>query len=222
MLFDRIIKLSTLFAVIFGMFLILSFLKGCFGVNRQQQTAPAINIRVVDSSTNHQNAAPVAAQSTYTGSGQPAIIRGKETRYIIDTAATKQLILEQFAKLSDAFYRENYFRDTARIDSLGYVARIDTVRNNMLAGSSFNYKIKERTILKTITVNNPPPKINQLYLYSGIEVNKDQPFKNVAVSAGLLFRAKNEEMFSAGFSQWPNYGRQYDLKYYHKISFRKK
>ncbi len=201
--------------------IIITFLRGCFAPKPQP---PATVIIKIDSSFySHTNVTPVQAQPIYIGSGQtPASVREKETIYRIDTAATKEFMAAQYAKLVDAFLKSNYFRDTLKIDSVGYVAVNDTTQKNMLTGRSFSYNLKYPIITKTVTVTNPPERKNQLYLYGGVEGNKTDPLKGLGVRTGVLFKNKNDRMISGGISFWPGHQNQLDFNYYQKISFKKK
>jgi hypothetical protein len=54
------------------------------------------------------------------------------------------------------YYSTRVYSDTLKVDSLGYVAIIDTISQNKIIGRWYDAHINERTIKETITVKDLP------------------------------------------------------------------
>ena len=54
------------------------------------------------------------------------------------------------------YYAKRVYSDTLKVDSLGYVAIIDTISQNKIIGRWYDAHINERTIKETITVKDLP------------------------------------------------------------------
>jgi len=111
------------------------------------------------------------------------------TEYIADTNYTKLVL--QYQELVKELLTTNYYRDSLHIDSLGFVIVKDTVRKNMLVGSSFSYNLKYPIIKETITL--PARKRRDLYVGIGVAGEKQDLINKLHI--GLMYKNKQDLMF---------------------------
>lgn len=100
-------------------------------------------------------------------------------------------LAQQFQDLKEELLSKNYFKDTLKIDSLGYVAVNDTLQKNQIKGRSFNYNLKYPEV--TITKIIPEKKKNQIYVGGILQGNQNTLLTNV--SAGLLLKNKKDQIY---------------------------
>ena len=133
--------------------------------------------------------------------------------YIADTNYPK--LLAQYNDLLSKYMALVEFKDTIRIDTLGYVAITDTVNQNSLKGRSVrtNYKIPTITITNTIT-NYAPPKA-MLFFGGGVQGN--QTLGVTGANLGILYKSKKDKI--VGFNVGSTIGSQlnYGISSYWKI-----
>ncbi len=110
--------------------------------------------------------------------------------YIADTNYPK--LLAQYNDLLKKYMALVEFKDTIRLDTLGYVAIIDTVNQNSIKGRSVrsNYKIPTITTTKTIT-HYAPPTAN-LFFGGGVEGNKTLGVTGASI--GILYKSKKDKI----------------------------
>jgi hypothetical protein len=110
--------------------------------------------------------------------------------YIADTNYPK--LLAQYNSLLSKYMALVEFKDTIRLDTLGYVAITDTVNQNSIKGRSVrsNYKIPTITITNTIT-NYAPPKA-MLFFGGGVQGN--QTLGVTGANVGLLYKSKKDKI----------------------------
>ena len=133
--------------------------------------------------------------------------------YIADTNYPK--LLAQYNDLLSKYMALVEFKDTIRIDTLGYVAITDTVNQNSLKGRSVrtNYKIPTITITNTIT-NYAPPKA--MFFFGG-GVQGNQTLGVTGANLGILYKSKKDKI--VGFNVGSTIGSQlnYGISSYWKI-----
>lgn len=145
----------------------------------------------------------------------------KETitqNYIPDTNYND--LKKQFLDLAAKFESQNIQKDTLKIDSLGYVATIDTTQQNVIKGRSFKYDLKTKEITKTITIHEPYKPVDQVYIGGGIFGSKGTLVGGG--EAGFMFKDKKDQLYGAKV-QLNTLGQlSYGIDSYWKISLRKK
>jgi hypothetical protein len=133
--------------------------------------------------------------------------------YIADTNYPR--LLAQYKDLLSKYMALVEFKDTIRIDTLGYVSIIDTVNQNNIKGRSVrsNYKIPTITITNTIT-NYAPPKA-MLFFGGGVQGN--QTLGVTGANIGILYKSKKDKI--VGFNVGSTIGSQlnYGISSYWKI-----
>lgn len=110
--------------------------------------------------------------------------------YIADTNYPK--LLAQYNNLLSKYMALVEFKDTIRLDTLGYVAITDTVNQNAIKGRSVrsNYKIPTVTITNTITHYAPPKAM----LFFGGGVQGNQTLGVTGANIGLLYKSKKDKI----------------------------
>jgi hypothetical protein len=136
--------------------------------------------------------------------------------YIADTNYPKLLI--QYNDLLKKYMALVEFRDTVRIDTLGYVAILDTVNQNAIKGRSIisNYKIP--FVTKTVTINNYAIPKTQLYVGGGIGINKTLGVTGVQV--GAMLKTKKDQLFGLNVGSTIDGSVNYGFNSYWKIKLR--
>lgn len=133
--------------------------------------------------------------------------------YIADTNYPK--LLAQYNDLLSKYMALVEFKDTIRLDTLGYVAITDTVNQNNIKGRSVrsNYKIPTITVTNTIT-NYAPPKA-MLFFGGGVQGN--QTLGVTGANLGILYKSKKDKI--VGFNVGSTIGSQlnYGISSYWKI-----
>jgi hypothetical protein len=133
--------------------------------------------------------------------------------YIADTNYPK--LLAQYKDLLSKYMALVEFKDTIRLDTLGYVAITDTVNQNNIKGRSVrsNYKIPTITVTNTIT-NYAPPKA-MLFFGGGVQGN--QTLGVTGANLGILYKSKKDKI--VGFNVGSTIGSQlnYGISSYWKI-----
>jgi hypothetical protein len=137
-------------------------------------------------------------------------------QYIADTNYPK--LLAQYNDLLGKYLALVEFRDTIRIDTLGYVAILDTVNQNAIKGRSVrtNYKIPTVTITKTITHYDPPKA--QLYYGFGLDLNPT--FAPTGAHGGLILKTKRDQLIGVQVGTGINGGINYGFSSYWKIKLK--
>lgn len=133
--------------------------------------------------------------------------------YIADTNYPR--LLAQYKDLLSKYMALVEFKDTIRLDTLGYVSIIDTVNQNNIKGRSVrsNYKIPTITVTNTIT-NYAPPKA-MLFFGGGVQGN--QTLGVTGANLGILYKSKKDKI--VGFNVGSTIGSQlnYGISSYWKI-----
>jgi hypothetical protein len=126
-------------------------------------------------------------------------------------------LLKQYNTAISMLVVSNQYRDSLRIDSIGYVYVTDTVSRNMIAGRSFRYNLKYPSIRETITIHEPYEPHRQLYIGGGIEGMKYDLIHKL--KAGLLYKDRKDRIFivEAGSDKQLNISAE--VKTYWKLKF---
>jgi hypothetical protein len=137
-------------------------------------------------------------------------------QYIADTNYPK--LLAQYNDLLGKYLALVEFRDTIRLDTLGYVYVLDTINQNSIKGRSVrtNYKIPTVTITKTITHYDPPKA--QLYYGFGLDLN--QTFAPTGAHGGLILKTKKDQLIGVQVGTGINGGINYGFQSYWKIKLK--
>jgi hypothetical protein len=100
------------------------------------------------------------------------------------------------------YFSNTIYKDTLKIDSIGYISIIDTLNKNKISGRSYSYEIKQPTI-KEYTIVKELPR-NQFYLGGNILVGNSR----VMAGTQILWKTKSDNIYGIDAYVDP-YGKQY-------------
>jgi hypothetical protein len=145
----------------------------------------------------------------------PVPIDRWSTEYLPDTNYAN--LLKQYEGLVKELLSTNYFKDSLRIDSLGYVIIKDTVRKNMLIGSSFSYDLKYPIVKETRIL----PAIKKTQWFAGGFVQGEKGNFIDGIGAGLFIKNKRDQIFGAHAGLNTSGNLQIGISSYWKIKIKK-
>lgn len=140
-------------------------------------------------------------------------------QYIADTNYAG--LKSQYEVLLSKFLALTVYADTLKLDTLGYVAVADTVKENQLKNRSYRYNYKIPTITEKTTITNTiyeKPK-TQVFLGGGIDGN--QTLGITGASVGLLLKNKKDHIFGLNIGTQVTGGATYGIQSYWKIKLKK-
>lgn len=122
---------------------------------------------------------------------------------------------EQYMALLALYLNKKAYSDTIRVGSYGYIALLDTIKENKIAHrrtrDNFNIPIVKET--KTITKYAPP--VRQVYVGGGVMVNNTLGIRGV--EAGLLYKTKKDQLYNITASSTIEGDVMYGVHYYYKL-----
>jgi hypothetical protein len=136
--------------------------------------------------------------------------------YIADTNHTK--LLAQYKDLLVKYLALVEFKDTVKIDTIGYISITDTVNQNAIKGRSIRTNYKIPTITNTITIQNYEKPKAQLYFGGGVDLNS--LLAPSGVHAGLMFKTKKDYLLGVQVGTDGNGGINYGFSSYWKIKLK--
>jgi hypothetical protein len=121
----------------------------------------------------------------------------------------------QYEALLQLYLNKLVYSDTIRVGTYGYIAVLDTIKENKLAyrKTQENYKIPIVKETKTITKYAPP--VRNLFVGGGINTSKTLGIQGI--EAGIIYKTKKNALFNAKASVDLNGTPIYGFGYYHKI-----
>lgn len=136
--------------------------------------------------------------------------------YIADTNYPK--LLSQYNDLLKKYMALVEFKDTIRLDTLGYVAITDTVNQNSIKGRSVRSNYKIPTITNTITIQHyEQPKV-KLFIGGGLDLGPSMA--PTGAHAGLLLNTKKDQLIGLQVGTGANGGINYGFSSYWKIKLK--
>ena len=122
---------------------------------------------------------------------------------------------EQYVALLQLYLNKLVYKDTIKVGEYGYIAVLDTVKENKIAyrrtRDNFNIPIVKET--KTITKYAPP--VRQLYVGGGVMVNNTIGIRGA--EAGLLYKTKKDDIYNIKAGVDINGNVMYGLNYFYKL-----
>lgn len=144
--------------------------------------------------------------------GDEGFVPENEDKYV--STSNYDTLLVKFNTLVKELTSRKFYKDSLRLDSVGYIVVSDTVQFNSLQKRSYNYSYKIPHVTETVTITKYAPPVSQLYIGGGFGANN--------VQAGLLYKTKKDLMIGAYIS--PPLGQnkmQYGIQSYWKIKLKK-
>lgn len=121
-------------------------------------------------------------------------------------------LLRQYQATLNELLATNVSRDTIRLDSIGYVAITDSIRQNRIAYRLPSYHYRVPVITNTITIREPHQPTRQLYLGTGLSAGQNWTFGGV--EGGMLYKTKTDRIYGTSIHWSPQYGLSYSARLY--------
>lgn len=122
---------------------------------------------------------------------------------------------EQYNALLQLYINKFAYNDTIRVGSYGYIALLDTVKENKIVyrrtRDNFDIPVVKET--KTITKYAPPTR--NLFIGGGIVVNNTIGIRGA--EAGMIFKTKKDQLYNVKASVDLDGKVMYGVGYYHKL-----
>lgn len=123
----------------------------------------------------------------------------------------------QYQALVNEHTTKNVYKDSVKIDSIGYIRIEDTVSYNLITGRKTSYSLKYPIVTKTITL--PEKKTNQLYYGGGLQGGSEQLINQF--NAGILLKTKSDQIYNVYTGLNTNGQVQVGIQAYWKIRLKK-
>jgi hypothetical protein len=133
--------------------------------------------------------------------------------YLADTNYARLKI--QYDELLKKFLALTVYSDTLKLDTLGYIAIADTVKENQLKNRSYDYKYKIPTITNTITIQHYEKPKSMVFIGGGVDANKT--IGVTGASLGLLLKNKKDHIYGLNVGTQINGAVSYGFQSYWKI-----
>lgn len=122
---------------------------------------------------------------------------------------------EQYNALLQLYINKFAYNDTIRVGSYGYIALLDTIKENKIAyrrtRDNFNIPIVKET--KTITKYAPPTR--NIFIGGGVIVNNAIGIRGA--EAGMILKTKKDQLYNIKASVDLDGQVMYGVGYYYKI-----
>ena len=122
---------------------------------------------------------------------------------------------EQYNALLQLYINKFAYNDTIRVGSYGYIALLDTVKENKIVyrrtRDNFNIPIVKET--KTITKYAPPTR--NVFVGAGVLVNNTIGIR--AAEAGMILKTKKDQLYNIKASVDLDGNVMYGVGYYYKL-----
>jgi|TARA_R100000030_G_scaffold26812_1_gene19459 hypothetical protein len=136
-----------------------------------------------------------------------------ETKTVTDTIVLKSKI-DTLEILKD-YYSKYVYKDTLKLDSLGYITIVDTITQNKIFSRNFDSQV----LIPTTTITNDI-YLNQAKLFGGVSVGGNKSQINF-LSGDLLYKSKKDNVYGLGLGVNQDFQPIVIGRMYWKISFRK-
>ncbi len=122
---------------------------------------------------------------------------------------------QQYVALLQLYLNKMVYHDTVRVGTYGYIALLDSVKENKIAyrrtRDNFDIPVVKET--KTITKYAPPTR--NLFVGGGIFVNNTIGIRGA--EAGMIFKTKKDQLYNVKASVDLDGKVMYGVGYYHKL-----
>ena len=122
---------------------------------------------------------------------------------------------EQYTALLQLYINKFAYNDTIRVGSYGYIALLDTVKENKIVyrrtRDNFNIPIVKET--KTITTYAPPTR--NVFVGAGVLVNNALGIRGA--EAGMILKTKKDQLYNIKASVDIDGNVMYGAGYYYKL-----
>lgn len=182
--------MNKIYLFIIGVLVVFVLLqnRGCIGSNSSQQKSDTLVVNdtvwLVKDSLIYSK--PKPGKIIY----DSIFIEGK-SQYLADT--NYAVLKMQFDSLVKNHTALIIYNDSVKLDTVGYVSVVDSVRENKIIGRSWHYKYNIPFVTKTVTVTNFAKPKTQLYI--GGSVNATQSLGLHSAEAGVILKTKSDKIY---------------------------
>ena len=209
--------MNKIYLFIIGVLVVFVLLqnKGCVGSNSSQQKSDTLIVNdtvwLVKDSLIYSK--PKPGKIIY----DSIFIEGK-AQYLADT--NYAVLKKQFDTIVKNHTALAIYNDSVKLDTIGYLSVIDSVRENKIIGRSWQYNYKVPFVTKTVTVTNYAKPKAQLYI--GGSVNTLQTLGLQSADAGLMLKTKSDKIYGLKVGSDVNGNLLYGFQLYWKIGKKNK
>jgi hypothetical protein len=136
-----------------------------------------------------------------------------ETKTITDTIVLKSKI-DTLEILKD-YYSKYVYKDTLKLDSLGYITIVDTITQNKIFSRNFDSQV----LIPTTTITNEI-YLNKPKFFGGVSLGGNKSQINF-LSGDLLYKSKRDNVYGLGLGVNQNFQPIIIGRMYWKISLKK-
>ena len=136
-----------------------------------------------------------------------------ETKTITDTIVLKSKI-DTLEILKD-YYSKYVYKDTLKLDSLGYITIVDTITQNKIFSRNFDSQV----LIPTTTITNEI-YLNRAKFFGGVSLGGNKNQINF-LSGDLLYKSKRDNVYGLGLGVNQNFQPIIIGRMYWKISLKK-
>ena len=144
-------------------------------------------------------------------------IEGK-TEYLADTNYT--ILKMQFDNLVKLHTALAIYKDSVKLDTIGYVVVTDSIRENKITGRTWKYDYKIPYVTTTTTIINTKGSKTQLYVGGG--VNTTQTLGLNYAEVGVILKTKSDKIYGLKAGSDINGNISYGFHTYWKIGKKNK
>lgn len=150
----------------------------------------------------------------------------KVTEVIHDTLPPRMIpnpnydsLVVQYKELADEYLAKKIYQDTFKIDTIGWVALIDTVQHNEIKKRKYSSHYNIPVIKETKTITNTLAPTRDIFFGGGVSANKAALG---TLNLGILYKDRKDHMYGTFVSAGVNGKLFYGVQAYWKINHKNK
>ena len=122
---------------------------------------------------------------------------------------------EQYMALLKLYINKVVYKDTIKIGDYGYIAVLDTVKENKITYRRTRDNFSIPVVKETKTITKYAPPVRQLYVGGGVMVNNSLGVRGA--QAGLIYKTKKDNIYNITAGANVDGTVMYGVNYYYKL-----
>ncbi len=122
---------------------------------------------------------------------------------------------EQYMALLKLYINKVVYKDTIKIGDYGYIAVLDTVKENKITYRRTRDNFSIPVVKETKTITKYAPPVHQLYVGGGVMVNNSLGVRGA--QAGLIYKTKKDNIYNITAGANVDGTVMYGVHYYYKL-----
>ena len=122
---------------------------------------------------------------------------------------------EQYMALLKLYINKVVYKDTIKIGDYGYIAVLDTVKENKITYRRTRDNFSIPVVKETKTITKYAPPVRQLYVGGGVMVNNSLGVRGA--QAGLIYKTKKDNIYNITAGANVDGTVMYGVHYYYKL-----